>query len=48
MQEIQWATAALTAFNTLTLLVLAWKGGRWTGTVDTRLKHLEEWLGDRL
>ncbi len=47
MNELQLATAGLTAFNTLTLLLLAWRGGRWTGTVDTRLKDLERRLESR-
>jgi hypothetical protein len=42
--QLSWLTAGLTAFNTLTLLMLAWRGGRWTGTVDTRLTHLEDEL----
>ena len=34
--------AAFSVANTLALGVLIWKGGRWTGIVDTRLAHLEK------
>jgi len=42
VQGLVLGTAVLSGVNTFTLLLIAWRGGRWTGTVDTRLLHLEQ------
>lgn len=38
------AAAASSAVSTVTLLLVVWRGGRWTGRVDTKLEHVEGWL----
>ena len=35
-------TAILSGINTAAVLTIAWRGGRWTGRVDTRLDHVEQ------
>jgi hypothetical protein len=45
IHDLLMGTAALfSGITTVVVITLAFKWGRWTGTVDTRLEHIEETL----
>ena len=45
LHDILMGTAAVfSGITTVVVITLAFKWGRWTGTVDTRLEHIEEWI----
>jgi len=41
------ASTAFSGVTMATVFIVVWKGGRWTGRVDERLKNLEQALNAR-